>query len=501
MAYQAIIGLEIHAELKTKSKMFCACDNDAANKPANTNVCPICLGHPGTLPVPNKKAVEFVISAGLALHCQINRLSKFDRKNYFYPDLPKGYQISQYDLPLAYGGYLEVDGKKILITRIHLEEDTGKSFHPKGESHTLIDFNRAGTPLMELVTEPVIEDAAQAKKFCQKYQQILRYLEISNADMEHGEMRCEANVSVQKAGAFKYEGGLIKSVGKHKLNNKVEVKNINSFRAVEKAINFEIKRQTELLEKDQEIIAETRGWDDKKNATVSQRVKESSADYRYFPEPDIPPLEIAGQWLADIQASLPELPDEKMRRFEREYGLTRETAEILTSDRDLANWSEQVISELDAWIDANGDESERQDKKLAKIAGNWITSELMRHFKINNETVNQLKITAENFAELVSLIYQGKINSSAGQTILEFMYNQGGDPTDIMAEMGLEQMDDEAALEKTVIKIISDNQEQVDQYKKGKTNVIQFLLGKVMAETGGKANPKIVKELLEKNLK
>lgn len=501
MAYQAIIGLEIHAELKTKSKMFCACNNDAANKPANTNVCPICLGHPGTLPVPNKKAVEFVISAGLALNCQINRLSKFDRKNYFYPDLPKGYQISQYDLPLAYDGYLEIDDQKILITRIHLEEDTGKSFHPKGKDHTLIDFNRAGTPLMELVTEPVIEDAVQAKKFCQKYQQILRYLEISNADMEHGEMRCEANVSVQKVGAFKYEGGLIKPVGKHKLNNKVEVKNINSFRAVEKAINFEIKRQTELLEKGEEIIGETRGWDDKKNATVSQRVKESSADYRYFPEPDIPPLEIDGQWLADIQASLPELPDEKMRRFEREYGLNQETAEILTSDRDLANWSEQVISELDAWIDANGDESERQDKKLAKIAGNWITGELMKHLKANNETINQLKMTAENFAELVSLIYQGKINSSAGQTILEFMYNQGGDPTDIMAKMGLEQIDDEAALEKTVIKIISDNQEQADQYKKGKTNVIQFLLGKVMAETGGKANPKIVRELLEKNLK
>jgi aspartyl-tRNA(Asn)/glutamyl-tRNA(Gln) amidotransferase subunit B len=501
MAYQAIIGLEIHAELKTKSKMFCACDNDATDKPANTNVCPICLAHPGTLPVPNKKAIEFVISAGLALNCHINHLSKFDRKNYFYPDLPKGYQISQYDLPLAYGGFLEVADKKIVITRIHLEEDTGKSFHPQGEDHTLIDFNRAGTPLMELVTDPVIEDAAQAKKFCQKYQQLLRYLEISNADMEHGEMRCEANVSVQKVGAFKYEDGLIKPIGKHQLNNKVEVKNINSFRALEKAINFEIKRQTELLEKDEKIAGETRGWDDKKNVTVSQRVKESSADYRYFPEPDIPPLEIDGQWLADIKASLPELPDDKMQRFEREYGLNKETVEILVSDKNLANWSEQVISELEAWIDANGDESERQDKKLAKIAGNWITGELMKHLKANNESASQLKMTAENFAELVSLVYQGKINSSAGQTILEFMYNQGGDPTDIMDKMGLAQMDDEAALEKTILKIISENKEQADEYKKGKTNVIQFLLGKVMAETGGKANPKITKELLEKNLK
>jgi aspartyl-tRNA(Asn)/glutamyl-tRNA(Gln) amidotransferase subunit B len=501
MAYQAIIGLEIHAELKTKSKMFCACDNDAADKPANTNVCPICLGHPGTLPVPNKKAIEFVIEAGLALNCKINHLSKFDRKNYFYPDLPKGYQISQYDLPLAYGGYLDIDDKKILITRIHLEEDTGKSFHPKGEDHTLIDFNRAGTPLMELVTEPVIEDAAQAKKFCQKYQQILRYLEISNADMEHGEMRCEANVSVQKIGAFKYEDGLIKPVGRHKLNNKVEVKNINSFRAVEKAINFEIQRQIELLEKDEEIIGETRGWDDKKNATVSQRIKESSADYRYFPEPDIPPLEIDGEWLAKINASLPELPADKIKRFEREYGLNKETAEILASDKDLANWSEQVISELDAWIEANGDEANRQDKKLASIAGNWITGELMKHLKANNETARELKMTAENFAELISLVYQGKINSSAGQTILEFMYNQGGDPTDIMAEMGLEQMDDKAALKKTIAQIIEENPTQAEEYKKGKTNVIQFLLGKVMAATGGKANPKITKQLLEEMLK
>ncbi len=501
MNYQTIIGLEIHAELKTKSKMFCSCDNDSEGRAANTTVCPICLGHPGTLPVPNKKAIESVIAVGLALNCKINRFSKFDRKNYFYPDLPKGYQISQYDQPLAFNGFLEIKDDNISITRIHLEEDTGKSFHPKGEEYTLIDFNRAGTPLMELVTDPVIKDAEQAKLFCQKYQQILRYLDISDADMEKGQMRCEANVSVQVPGSFKHNQGLIKPIGKHKLNNKVEVKNINSFRALEKAINFEIKRQTELLEKGEEIKGETRGWDDKKNETISQRVKESSSDYRYFPEPDIPPLEIDGAWLADINASLPELPDAKLKRFAREYGLSKEIIEIIISDKKLANWSEQVISELSAWIEANGDEADRQDKKLAQIAGNWITGELMKHLKANNETAADLKMTAENFAELVALIYQGKINSSAGQTILDFMYNQGGDPSDIMLKMGLEQMDDEAALAKTITKVIAENKEQSEQYKQGKTNVIQFLLGKVMASTGGKANPKTTKTLLEKLLK
>jgi aspartyl-tRNA(Asn)/glutamyl-tRNA(Gln) amidotransferase subunit B len=500
MAYQAIIGLEIHAELKTKSKMFCSCDNDATDKRPNTTVCPICLGHPGTLPVPNKKAIESVIAVGLALNCNINRFSKFDRKNYFYPDLPKGYQISQYDQPLAYGGYLEIDSENITITRIHLEEDTGKSFHPKNSKNTLIDFNRAGTPLMELVTDPVIKNAAEAKMFCQKYQQILRYLEISNADMEKGEMRCEANVSIQEIGSFKYEDGEIKPIRKAKLNKKVEVKNINSFKSLEKAINFEVQRQTTLIEKGEEVLGETRGWDDKKNETVSQRIKESSADYRYFPEPDIPPLEIDGEWLAQINASLPELPNNKIKRFKQEYGFTDEIAEVIIADKYLANWSEHVISELNAWIEANGDEADRQDKKLAKIAGNWITSELMKHLKSNNESIQQIKITAENFAELISLIYQNKINSSAGQTILEFMYNQGGDPTEIMAKMGLEQIDNEEILLKTIKTIVLQNQTQAEQYKKGKTNVLQFLLGKVMAETGGKANPKLTKELLEKIL-
>lgn len=502
MKYDVIIGLEIHAELRTKSKMFCSCNNDSENKEPNTTVCPICLGHPGTLPVPNKQAIDWTILTGLALHCKINRLSKFDRKNYFYPDLPKGYQISQYDQPLAYEGYLEIDDDKIAITRIHLEEDTGKSIHFKDQDYTLLDFNRAGTPLMELVTEPVIKSAEEAKKFCQAYQRILRYLGISRADMERGEMRCEANISLQEKGDWEYKDGQILPKKKNgPLNAKVEVKNINSFKAVERAILFEIERQSALLDKGEKIAPETRGWNENKAITFSQRTKETSADYRYFPEPDIPPLQIDDNLLSRLHGLLPEMPEAKKKRFIREYGFNNDMAEIIAGDKDLADWTENVISELDAWIEANGDEEARQEKKLAKAAANLITSELLKHLKADNKKVGDLKMTAENFAELVCLTYQGKINSSAGQSILEKMYWEGGDPTDIMGALGLEQLDNESELEEAVRKIISNNPAQQEQYRQGKTNVFQFFVGQVMAETKGKANPKIVKELLDKLLK
>lgn len=500
MKYDVIIGLEIHAEIKTKSKMFCSCPNDSQASAPNINVCPVCLGHPGTLPVPNQEAINATLMTGLALHCKINRLSKFDRKNYFYPDLPKGYQISQYDLPLCYEGYLEIDDKKIAITRIHLEEDTGKSIHMKDSGYSLIDFNRAGTPLMELVTEPVIKDAAEAKKFCSTYQQILRYLEISNADMEKGEMRCEANISLQNKGSWEYKDGQIKPLGKNILNNKVEVKNINSFKAVEKAIKYEIERQSTILDNKGEIVAETRGFDENKGETVSQRVKESSADYRYFPEPDIPPLEISEELLLKLSQKLPEMPKAKKERFIKEFKFSKEMAETITADKNLANWSENALSELDAWIEANGDEEERQERRLSKAAGNWITGELIKHLKIDNRKISNLKLTAENFAELVCLVYQEKINSSAGQRILEEMYRNGGDPTDIMRSMGLEQMDNRKELEKIVKIIISKNPNQAKSYRTGKTNLIQFFIGQVMAETRGRANPKIVQEILEKLL-
>ncbi|PLX28126.1 Asp-tRNA(Asn)/Glu-tRNA(Gln) amidotransferase subunit GatB [Candidatus Parcubacteria bacterium] len=500
MEYDVIIGLEIHAELKTKSKMFCECDNNPEGKKPNENTCPICLGHPGCLPIPNKQAIEWTVLTGLALHCKVNKLSKFDRKNYFYHDLPKAYQISQYDLPFVYDGYMQVDDTRVAITRIHLEEDTGKNTHPAGKNYSLIDFNRSSTPLMEMVTEPTIKSAEQAKKFCQQYQQILRYLDISNADMEKGEMRCEANISVQEKGKWEYLGNCeIKPIGDYKLSPKVEVKNINSFKAVEKAINFEIKRQIEALEDGEKLVQETRGWDENKAVTVSQRTKETSADYRYFPEPDIPPIKFEASEIEAIKAKLTEMPPEKKVRFIEQYDFDADTAEILVADKQIANFAENTISELRAWIDSNGDDWERQKKKLAKTASNWLTSELFKYIKADGMEVIK-KITPENFAELITLIYQGKINSSAGQTVLEKMATDGGDPSNIVEELGLEQIDDEAELEKTIQNILDQNASQVEEYKSGKENVIQFFVGQTMSATKGKANPKKVIEILKKLL-
>ena len=501
MKYDTIIGLEIHAELKTKSKMFCSCNNNAQAKPPNTEVCPICLAHPGTLPLPNKQAIEWTVLVGLALNCRINQLSKFDRKNYFYPDLPKGYQISQYDLPIAYDGFLEVDGRPVLITRIHLEEDTGKLIHPAGKKYSLVDYNRAGTPLIELVTEPIIKDAATAKKFAQRYQQILRFLNISNADMEKGEMRCEANISLQIPGKWKYDNGQILPIGNYKLNPKVELKNINSFKYMEKAVDYEIKRQIKALADGEKLIQETRGWNNDKGLTFSQRIKETSADYRYFPEPDIPPLKISRDWIDKIKAGMKELPAQKIKRFKEEYLFNDSEAEILAGDKALADYTEKVISELRAWIEATGDSWQRQKHKLAKITANWLINELFKHLKNDNKGISRLRITPENFAEFICLVYQEKVNSSAAQTILTKMYKDSGDPTQIMADLGLEQLDSKEALEKIIAEVVFKNQKQVDEYKAGKTNVVQFLVGQAMAATRGKANPKLLLELLTDILK
>lgn len=499
--YDVIIGLEIHSELDTKSKMFCACNNDAEQAKPNTLVCPICLGHPGTLPVVNQAAVDMALTLGLALNCQINLFSKFDRKNYFYPDLPKGYQISQYDLPLAFNGSLTIDNEPIAITRLHLEEDTGKLSHPAEQNYSLADYNRAGTPLVELVTEPVIKNAHQAKEFCQKFQQILRYLRLSQADMEKGQMRCEANVSLQSKGTWTYQGqGIIKPTGDQPLNPKVEVKNINSFRALEKAINYEIERQTQLLDKNKPVVAETRGWNDKTNQTVSQRRKETSADYRYFPEPDLPPLQLDPKTLASLKKKIVELPDAKQQRFMDEYEFSAQDAELLVSDQALAGFAEEVISELRSWVEELGDDWQHCQRHLAKLTANWLGSELLKHLKLNKETIKDLKFSAENFAELIALVYENKINSSAGQIILNQMYQIGGDPSQIMEKMNLQQMDSSEELEAIVQKIINDNPRQTEAYKAGKTNLLQFFIGQTMAATKGKANPKVITELLQKIL-
>jgi aspartyl-tRNA(Asn)/glutamyl-tRNA(Gln) amidotransferase subunit B len=499
MELDTIIGLEIHAELKTKSKMFCRCLNNIEGKQPNQNTCPICMAHPGTLPYPNKEAIAWTILTGIALNCKVNKLSKFDRKNYFYPDLPKGYQISQYDLPFVYDGHMDVDGTKVAITRIHLEEDTGKSIHPSGKSYSLIDYNRAGTPLMEMVTEPTIPDAETAKKFCKYYQELLRYLNISDANMEKGEMRCEANISVQEKGKWEYTGNCeIKALGDYQLNPKIEVKNINSFKAMERAILYEVKRQTEAIGEGEKLVQETRGWDENKQKTVSQRVKETSADYRYFPEPDIPPIHISSEWIEEIKTKLVETPMDKKKRFKEQYSFTDEQAATLTADKKMADYTEKVISELRAWIDSTGDSWERQQKKLAKTSANWLTSELIKHFKNGEVNIENLKISPENFAELITLIHLGKINSSAGQSILDKMIKNGGDPSQIMANEGLEQMDNDDELEGIVKNIISNNPKQVEEYKNGKEAILQYFVGQTMAASKGKANPKKVIEIFKK---
>ena len=491
--YKATIGMEVHVELKTASKMFCSCKNGLGlEKQPNFHICPVCTAQPGTLPVPNQQAIEFVQMAGLALNCEINLKSKFDRKNYFYPDLPKGYQISQYDQPLCGKGHMELQetrNKKqetIGITRIHLEEDTGKLTHPKGANHTLVDFNRAGVPLMELVTEPDFENGEQAKLFCTKLQQVCRYLNISDADMEKGNMRCEVNLSLYKEGEDKLSG------------TKVEVKNINSFRFVEKAINYEIERQTELLEKGEKVVQETRGWDSVKNVTVSQRKKESAHDYRYFPEPDIPPMEFTKEYVENLKTKLPELPEAKEKRFVAEYGLNESDVLILTAQNDLAEYFEQVVGEIKEKISSHEIESPKE--KVVKLATNYIISELKKHLAENKHSVRDLKITPENYAELIGLIADGKINSSAAQTVLKEMYHTGGDPSQIIEEKNLGQMQDSSEIEAAVENVIASNAKSVEDYKSGKQNALQFFMGQVMSVTKGKANPMKVIEILKKKL-
>jgi aspartyl-tRNA(Asn)/glutamyl-tRNA(Gln) amidotransferase subunit B len=485
--YTPVIGMEIHVELKTASKMFCHSKNGMGmeEKP-NVNICPVCTGQPGTLPVPNRQAIEFVQLAGLALHCEIKLESKFDRKNYFYPDLPKGYQISQYDQPLCGKGELEINGKKIGITRIHLEEDTGKLIHPKGVDYTLVDFNRAGVPLMELVTEPDIETGEEARLFCQKLQQICRYLGISDADMEKGNMRCEANISIYKKGEDKLSG------------TKVEVKNINSFKFVEKAIAYEIERQTEALERGEKIVQETRGFDANRGMTVSQRKKESAHDYRYFPEPDIPPLRFDKDYVEALRKKLPELPEEKAQRFKKEYQLPFSDIEILVSERSLAEYFEQVASEIKEKISCK--EIETAEDKAIKLAANYIITELRKHLTTFDHSMKDIKITPENYAELVGYVACGKINSSAAQTVLLEMYKTGGDPSQIIESKNLAQMSDAGELEKIADEIIAKNEKSVVDFKAGKENALKFLIGQMMKESRGKANPQMAEKILRGKL-
>lgn len=481
-ALETIIGLEIHLQLKTKSKMFCACSNDGENQKPNTTVCPICLGHPGTLPTINKEAVKYGVMMALALACKINKHSKFDRKNYFYPDLPKGYQISQYDEPLAQNGKL----LNIGIVRVHLEEDAGKNIHTGNK--TLVDFNRCGTPLAEIVTEPDFRSPQETTVFLQELRLIARYLGISDADMEKGHLRCDANISLRPKGDKKFYA-------------KIEIKNLNSFKAVERALQFEVNRQTRLWEQDRAPqITETRGWDEDKQTTVMHRSKESGADYRYFPEPDLPPLVISDELMKEVKSLMPELPQAREARFVKEYGLSQADSRILINQKPWAEYFEGVMSDLRAWLKKQ--DSKLWDKNkadLSKLAHNWLVSELFGLLDASFE-IKKLKITAENFSELIKLVYKKTINSSAGQTILKEMYKTGDDPSRIAEKMDLAQIDDATTLEGLVIKVIMQSPDQVDKYKKGKTALLKYFVGQVMAESRGKANPQKAEEILKKKL-
>jgi aspartyl-tRNA(Asn)/glutamyl-tRNA(Gln) amidotransferase subunit B len=499
MKYRTIIGIEIHVELNTKSKMFCGCLNNSDEIKPNVNICPVCTAQPGALPVANEEAIRKTIKTGLALNCKILKESKFDRKNYFYPDLPKGYQISQYDKPFCEKGFLEISGlensseknRKIRITRIHLEEDTGRLIHSKESS--LVDFNRAGIPLMEMVTEPDFRTAEEVRKFAEELQLILRYLDVSGANMEKGQMRVEVNISL-----------IEKNKPLNDLGTKVEVKNLNSFKIVEQAINCEIKRQEKILEAKGKILQETRGWNESKKATVGQRAKESSHDYRYFPEPDLPTMHLEDEFIQKIKAEIPELPKQKRERFRKEYFLTDKEIEIFIQDKALSAYFEKVISELKEWtktIELKSKISEDQRKKLIKLASNYIITDLQSLLKGALISDKNFLITAENFAEFISLIYQGEITSKTAKQILEVMFKKGSDPSHIIKEKGLSQLSDEKEIQKIVKEIIFKNSKPVAEYKQGKENVLQFLIGQVMAKSQGRANPDVAKRLLKEMLK
>jgi len=464
--------------------MFCACKNDSDERHPNLNICPVCLGQPGTLPVTNEEAVRKVIKTGLALDCQIPEYSKFDRKNYFYPDLPKGYQISQYDMPIARNGVLKFrmrnsEFKTVRIRRVHLEEDTGRLVHEKDFS--LVDFNRAGIPLMGLVTEPDIRSAIQARKFAEELQLILRYLNVSEANMEKGQMRVEANISLAKK-----EG---------ELGTKVEIKNLNSFRSAEKAIEYEIKRQERILKLGKKITQETKGWDDKSQVTLVQREKEEAHDYRYFPEPDLPILHFDKDFIQKIKAEIPELPQQKEERLKREYELLEKEIEIFVQNKDIGEYFEKVISEFDPHL------PREKLSRLIKLATNYLITDLQGLLKGASIIGEDFLITPENFAEFISLIEEGKISSKIAKVILEEMFKTGADPSHIIEEKGLILITDESEIEKTIKEIISKNQKAVQDFKKGKGNAFQFLIGQIMKETKGRANPKIAKDILIRILK
>jgi len=473
--YEPIIGLEIHAQINTRTKMFCSCDNDSFRKEPNVNTCPICMGFPGTLPTVNKEAYLKGLKAAVALNCNIPLFSKFDRKNYFYPDLPKGYQISQYDKPVSANGYIdfEVDGrmKRVGITRLHLEDDAGKLTHEAGG--TLCDYNRSGTPLMEIVSDPEIYSTKEASAYAREMQKILRYVGSSDCDMEKGMMRFDINISIRKKGETKF-------------GTKVEVKNLNSFRFLEKALEYEFKRQVEALESGEVVIQETRGFDVKNEVTVSQRTKEEAQDYRYFPEPDLPPMTITAEDIEKLKREIPELPLSRKQRFVSEYGLAQEDARQLTEAPELSDFFEEA-----AKISGN-----------PKSANAFTTTVLLKHLNEDQVGITQSKITPAMLAELIKLIDSGEIsNNVAKGEVFEEMYKEGTPPSAIVERKGLKQVSDTGLIEGLCNKVIEENPEAVEDIKNGKDRAIGSLIGKVMQLSKGQANPGIVADTIKKLIK
>ncbi|MGO8951573.1 MAG: Asp-tRNA(Asn)/Glu-tRNA(Gln) amidotransferase subunit GatB [Ktedonobacterales bacterium] len=476
--YEAVIGLEVHSQLVTESKMFCRCQANYASAEPNTHCCPICMGYPGVLPVINEQAIDYIIMTALALHCEISEFSKFDRKNYGYPDLPKGYQISQYDMPISRNGYILIDvsgqSRKIGITRVHMEEDTGRLIHREGRvNYTLVDLNRAGVPLMEIVSEPDIRSAEEARLYMEKLYTILMYLGVSSGKMEDGALRCDANVSIRERGATGF-------------GVKTEIKNMNSFRSVERAISYEIGRHIEVTRSGGTIHQETRGWDEDRGITVSQRRKEYADDYRYFPEPDLPPLVVSREWVARIRAMMPELPHARSERLATQYGLTARDADQLTAEKPLADYYEAVLAA-----------GTPPDVLLrAKAAANWVLGELRRLLNAENLDISQSRVSPEGLAQLLDLIDDGKISGKQGKEVLEKAFQSGDMPAVVVEHQGIAQLSDSSELEHIVAEVISDNAKAVDDYRAGKSASIQFLVGQVMKRTKGRAKPDTVSQLL-----
>ncbi len=475
MEFEPVIGLEIHAQLKTESKIFCGCSTKFGGSP-NTHTCPICLGMPGVLPVLNRKVVEYTIRMALATHCTIAPVCRFARKNYFYPDLPKGYQISQYELPLATGGWMEIEGtngasRRIRIHRIHMEEDAGKLIHDDYKPFSYVDLNRTGVPLIEIVSEPDIGSPEEAASYLRAIREVLRYLDICDGNMEEGSMRCDANISLRPAGT----GGL---------GTKVELKNMNSFKNVQKGLEFEIRRQKVMIERAEPIVQETRLWDAGRNVTVSMRGKEEANDYRYFPDPDLAPVEVDQAWIGQVRSELPELPEAKRERFVTDYELPVYDAQVLTSSKALALYFEAGLKEF----------------ARPKLLSNWIMSELMRALNKSEREIEACPVSPRDLAELLRLLDSGIISGKIAKAVFDEMFSSGKSAQSIVDEKGLVQVSDQSEIESAVDQVMSENPKEVSEFKAGKDKLIGFFVGQVMRKTKGKANPQIVNDILKKKL-